>query len=373
VATLQVAHELGLEFTEWVVIGAAEAASVPKLQWLHTEQGCPLPASIANYAAQCGSIGTLKWLQQHGSDFTARTCRTAAAGAHLHVLQFLRAEGCEWSPHACCEAAKNGHVSVLQWLHEEGCPWEAEYICTDAAVSGSIEIQHYLQQQGRVFDEIDSNKCSSTGALSCQYLIAEQCPCNDVACEMAAKNGHLETVRFLHESGCPWDPTTICCRAAVSGHVELMRYLKQQGCVLSEGAMCTAAARGFLRMCQYLRAEQCPWEKYACTTAAGGFHLDTLRWLHEQGCPWGVYDVRYAAATGGYVCVLAYVQDVAPAASAAQQTDLLNVAGVLGQLSVAKWLRQHDAEWPAVLTFRRHPWQYDVLLWAIDEGRTSPL
>jgi hypothetical protein len=84
--SLQVAHELGLALTQEVLTGAT---SVPKLQWLHVEQGCPLPASIVHYAARYGSIETLRWLQQHGCAFTASTCESAAVGAHLHVLRFL--------------------------------------------------------------------------------------------------------------------------------------------------------------------------------------------------------------------------------------------------------------------------------------------
>src|SRR6476646_3676409 len=48
VPTLQMAHGLGLTLTRMVLFGAAESASVPKLQWLHTEQGCPLPEDISD-------------------------------------------------------------------------------------------------------------------------------------------------------------------------------------------------------------------------------------------------------------------------------------------------------------------------------------
>eukprot|EP00953_Heterococcus_sp_UTEX-ZZ885_P007149 4348-Heterococcus_DN1.PRE.2 len=55
---LRAACELGLALTGEVLAGAAEAASVPTLQWLHTEEGCPLPPGICTYAARCGSIDT---------------------------------------------------------------------------------------------------------------------------------------------------------------------------------------------------------------------------------------------------------------------------------------------------------------------------
>jgi hypothetical protein len=94
IPTLRAAHELGLAFTSEVLIGAAESGSTLKLQWLHAEQACQLPAASAHYAARHGSIDVLRWLKR-GVAFTAETCEGAAAGAHTHVLQFLRDEGCE--------------------------------------------------------------------------------------------------------------------------------------------------------------------------------------------------------------------------------------------------------------------------------------
>jgi hypothetical protein len=120
VSALQAAHALGLQLTQAVVIGAAEAASVPKLQWLHTEQGCALPGIVSNYAAASGSIDTLRWLKQHGCLFSSGTGEGAAAGAHLHVLQYLRAEGCEWGLSVCSAAAKMGHTATLQRRYTDG-------------------------------------------------------------------------------------------------------------------------------------------------------------------------------------------------------------------------------------------------------------
>jgi hypothetical protein len=74
VCTLQVAHKLGLQLTDYVLIGIVEAASVPKLEWLHTQQGYELPEYISRYAATSGSIDTLRWLKEHGVAFTAEAC-----------------------------------------------------------------------------------------------------------------------------------------------------------------------------------------------------------------------------------------------------------------------------------------------------------
>ena len=45
-------------------------------------------------------------------------------------------------------------------------------------------------------------------------------------CAHAAKGGHLDVLKYLHENGCPWDEWT-CAGAAVGGHLELLKYLHE--------------------------------------------------------------------------------------------------------------------------------------------------
>eukprot|EP00953_Heterococcus_sp_UTEX-ZZ885_P030566 16147-Heterococcus_DN1.PRE.3 len=352
IATLRVAHDLGLELTSTLVIGAAAAASILKLQWLHTEHGCPLPETTVDHAARCGSIETLRWLREHGCVFTAEACEGAAAGGHLH-------------PAANPQVAARAGLSV-----------EADGICSSAAASksGAIETIRYLLQQGCVLDDDALSSAAWEGDLAlCQYLIAEQCPLHNAATSNAAAAGHLEILRFLRDNGCPWDALRMCSRAALSGSVEVLQYVQQEGCGLSEEAMSTAAARGFLRMCQYLRREQCPWNDTACELAAVRGHVDTLSWLCEQGCPCNVPAFRVAAAIAGHTPVIEYLLSVQPAASPEQLTEMLFYAGAYNHLAAVKWLRQHGAVWPALLTDGNGlQWRDDVLQWARDEGCTSP-
>jgi hypothetical protein len=79
-----------------------------------------------------------------------------------------------------------------------------------------------------------------------------------------------------------------------------------------------------------------------------------------------------AAVEGGHVCMLDYMQAFEPAASAAQMTHMLNVAGGRDHLCAAQWLWQQGAEWPAVLTYGFAAWRTDVLQWARYEGCTAP-
>jgi hypothetical protein len=84
VATLKAAHELGLQLTGAVLISAAEAASVPVLQWLHCDEGCVLPFEFDFYAGRSGSIDLFRWWRDESLPIGPSCCTGAAAGAHLH-------------------------------------------------------------------------------------------------------------------------------------------------------------------------------------------------------------------------------------------------------------------------------------------------
>jgi hypothetical protein len=366
--TLQAAHELGLALSDEVLKGAAEAASVPKLQWLHTKRSCPLPADICEYAALSGSVNLLRWLKDHGGVLTARACKSAAAGAHVPLLQYLRSVGCEWDETTCSAAAEHGHLSTLQWLRQQGCAWDSERITGDAALSGNHAMLLYLRQQGCVYDEGTMANAAVGGHLHlCQFLAANGCPWGNLTAQCAAFGGHFSTLRWLHENGSPWD-ARVCRAAADFGTLQMLQYLKQQGCAFDAMTMMSASYEGHTDICQYLRSEQCPWDTDACMAAAAAGHADTLRWLHEQGCPWDVHAVRVAAAGGGHLTLLEFMQQIEPAASAVQLTELLQRTGrrcqfakaagcrTYDHLAVLKWLRQQGAEWPAALRYRGTAW-----------------
>jgi hypothetical protein len=107
-----------------------------------------------------------------------------------------------------------------------------------------------------------------------------------------------------------------------------------------------------------------------CLAAAEG-DADLLRCLIESGCSFDLHELIAAAAQGGSVEALAYLQQEGLLASAYMLSSMLDTAGRYDKLAAAQWLRARGAAWPTA--FRKGPWSTEVLAWARAEGCTTPL
>ena len=85
--------------------------------------------------------------------------------------------------------------------------------------------------------------------------------CNDKTCYqstyVAAKNGHLECLRYAYETGCPWSPCTTYA-AAYNGELECLMYAHD-----SPGA-------------------SCEWHPRTTYAAAGNGYLECLKYIYEN-------------------------------------------------------------------------------------------
>ena len=136
--------------------------------------------------------------------------------------------------HFCYQVAKTNKLELLKWIREEKkCEWSAGTI-NRAAEYGNLEMV--------------------------KYCVAKKCPINVLACAYAAKNGHLECLKYLREEvKAPWDFRTASW----------------------------AAAKGHLHILEYLVERKYDQFKYACEYAAAFGHLDCLKYLHETAkVPW---------------------------------------------------------------------------------------
>jgi hypothetical protein len=239
-------------------------------------------------------------------------------------------------------AGKHANISTLATAHELGMD------LTEAVMSAAVE-------------------CNKLAEV--QYLHSQGCDWPSGLLEAAAGRGYFELLRWCYEHGCPWNTVAAATLyAAKSGNVELMAWvLQQSGTRLSEAAMGVAALKGHTALCKYLYAQQCPWSAIVTKYAALRENVDLLRWLIDSGCPWDAQPLCQAAAQGGSVAVLTYLQQQG-ILSAVALANLLNEAACGNKLAAVKWLRAQGAEWPVggVHTW----WHIEVLEWARSEGFT---
>jgi hypothetical protein len=109
----------------------------------------------------------------------------------------------------------------------------------------------------------------------------------------AARENHLDILRWLIDTGCPHNVHEACMIAAEAGYVDMLQYLSSLE-VTSDAALMTrmlnvAGANGHLAAAQWLHAQGAAWptilyyelaEDNTCEYWSG----ETLAWARGQGC-----------------------------------------------------------------------------------------
>ena len=116
-----------------------------------------------------------------------------------------------------------------------------------------------------------------------KYCVANECPINEMACESAAKSGHLECLKYLREEvKVPWDSATANVSAA-NGHLHILEYLVERKFDKYNEWACTQAAMfGYLDCLKYLHeTAKAPWYSEAVRKA----HPECLQYLLDNDCP----------------------------------------------------------------------------------------
>jgi hypothetical protein len=212
--------------------------------------------SIICSAAEYGQLECLRFLTQ------AAAATGAAASRAYHVQEDER-----WAVSRA--AATGGHVPTLQWLQQQSFLHEhsASSLCSLAAAQGCMEAVIWLHEQG-----------FKLGAS---------------ACRGAARAGHLQLLQWLRAHGAQWEPDTMQVAGAAGGSVAVLQFLQEQAVGQWDPAAVTrllsvAGRHGQLAAAQWLYAAggELPgsmWDVDVCW-----LHLCTLQWAVEQeGVPWG--------------------------------------------------------------------------------------
>ena len=109
----------------------------------------------------------------------------------------------------------------------------------------------------------------------------------DIA-NIAAANGHLDCLIYLHEEEHLWYGRT-CSAAAENGHLDCLIYLHENG---------------HLDCLIYLHENGCPWDQETTHFAVYNSRLDCLKYAIENGCP---VDKSICMARAMYPNILEYL------------------------------------------------------------------
>jgi len=161
--------------------------------------------------ARTNKLELLKWIREEKKcEWGAWTINAAAGHGNLEMVKYCVANECPMNEGACASAAWGGDLECLKYLREEvKAPWNwntAEW----AAKNGHLHILEYLVERKYEF----------------QYVRR--------ACCHAARYGHLECLKFLHETAkAPWDSDAVR-KAHKYNHVECVQYLLDNDCPLPD-------------------------------------------------------------------------------------------------------------------------------------------
>jgi hypothetical protein len=236
--TLLAAFTLGLPKIGNVVRGAAESGDLSKLQWLYSEQGCPLPDNIGAYAAIGGSIDVLVWLKEQRKDWGDGAVCSAVRSRNEKTLQFLLSAGCRPDFNALLAAAETGQLSALQQclaapLYQVTEAVLPRRLAESAAHSGSLPVLHWIVQHYGARCELGHQTLESAAAeghlpMTKHLHEAQGCALSSRACEQAALGGHVPVLRYLRAVEAPWNAGMICQQAALRGHRAVIEYAQTQ-------------------------------------------------------------------------------------------------------------------------------------------------
>jgi hypothetical protein len=119
------------------------------LIWLIETCKCPCDKGASIWAAICGHIRILDYLEQSGQEIDDRIIELSAG--HKEIVMWGRNRGFEWG-NASIEAVRSGKIDYLEWAVSQGCPL-LEGACVAAYERCNDPLVEWLQEHGCPFSE----------------------------------------------------------------------------------------------------------------------------------------------------------------------------------------------------------------------------
>ena len=208
-----------------------------------------------------------------------------------------------------------------------------------AAKNGHLETLKWIEANGGAewAQPIAANNAAANGHLEVlQWIRANGGEWTSGAANGAAANGHLEILQWIHANGGDWTPGAANW-AAANGHLKVLQWIRANGGDWTSCAANWAAENGHLEILQWIRANGGEWTSYAADGAANNGHLEILQWIRANGGKWTSYAANWAARNG-HLEVLQWIWT-----NGGKWTDDAADGAAQNQhLEVFEWICAHD-------------------------------
>lgn len=212
----------------------------------------------------------------------------------------------------CYWAARNGHLRFLKWAFENNYLHGTVTTIRAAIENDQLECLIYLYENAlnTVPDIYDAYFAISNNSLRSLIYICTKLNKNSTLylSQVAAENGSLECLIYVHENGNEVTFDTFC-GAIKYGRIDCLKYLYENGCPYRMDSIDTAVDYNQLKCVIYLRDKGFPWNEGTSTIAAMNGNLKMLMYLHENGCPWNESTILGASLSDSNDCLLYAVKN----------------------------------------------------------------
>ena len=188
---------------------------------------------------------------------------------------------------------------------------------------------------------------------------------NHITATHAAKNGHLNILKWLHERYCPISKNA-ARYAAAEGHLEVLKWLYDNDNCEWDKSIATYAARGCqLEILKWLYKKNCEIDYHTSSNAARNGNFEILKWLYQNEIKFGM-QTQYEAALKGHLNIVKWLH------RKKKRSIILKIttaAATQGHLEMLQWARKKGYNWSAdTCRAAAQNGHFEILKWAINNG-----
>lgn len=246
--------------------------------------------TMLEMAAKSGNIELLLWMQENKLKWNESVCSAAAASGKLEALKFLRDKNCPWDGQTFYSAAAAGHWDILYYCEEQNCKKITSGLMAAVAKTGNLEILQWLHEvKGCKLEPQVVLSAISGGSLEClEYAISHGCPIpkgfNVILPAASACFAHIIKWILSQKLGNP--DKAIIIEATRQGNINVLLMDEIQhlydDSVTSEVAK-IAASNGHLEILCWLHRKGYFWDKEICFQIAKQSKVKNVaNWIHPN-------------------------------------------------------------------------------------------